>query len=48
MAMTMRYAHLAPDHKRSAMENLGKVFSLDIYIDTKAKTEEKKVIVIER
>ena len=46
--MTMRYSHLAPDHKRNAIENLGKVFSIDTYIDTKEKLEEKKVIAFER
>jgi integrase len=48
ISMTMRYSHLAPDHKRKAIENLGRVFSMDTYMDTKAKTEEKKVIAFER
>ena len=48
ISMTMRYAHLAPDHKRNAMENLGKVFSIDTPVDTKADMEQKKVIAISR
>jgi len=48
ISMTMRYSHLAPDHKRKAMENLGRVFSMDTYMDTKEETEQKKVIALPR
>ncbi len=48
VSTTMRYAHLAPDHKRNAMETLWKIFSMDTYMDTKAETEEKKVIAFGR
>lgn len=48
ISMTMRYAHLTPDHKRKAMETLGVVFSMDTYMDTMEKKEEKKVIAISR
>jgi len=42
IAMTMRYAHLAPDHKKKAMERLGVIFSMDTYMDTKANLPQKK------
>ena len=48
ISMTMRYAHLAPDHKRKAMETLGVIFSMDTYMDTKPETQAKKVIAISR
>ena len=48
IAMTLRYSHLAPNHKRKAMENLGVIFSMDTYMDTKAKEAQKKVTAISR
>ena len=39
--MTMRYAHLAPDHKRKAMENLGTTFSIGTSVGTMVETEKK-------
>ena len=35
ISMTLRYSHLAPNHKRKAMENLGEIFRMDTYMDTK-------------
>lgn len=48
ISMTMRYVHLAPDHKRKTMEKLGQMFSIGTSVGTKAKTDEKKVIAISR
>lgn len=48
IAMTLKYVHLAPDHKRKAMEKLGRLFSMDTYVDTKPEKEEKKIIPISR
>jgi hypothetical protein len=48
ISMTMRYAHLAPDHKRKAMENLGAIFSIGTSVGTMTETQEKKVIALSR
>jgi len=48
IAMTMRYAHLAPDHKKKAMERLGVIFSMDTYMDTKANLPQKKGLASRR
>jgi len=48
ISMTMRYAHLAPDHKRRAIENLGVIFSIGTSVGTTTETEEKKVIALSR
>jgi integrase len=48
ISMTMRYAHLAPDHKRRAIETLGTIFSIGTSVGTKTEMEEKKVIAISR
>ena len=42
ISMTMRYAHLVPDHKRKAIENLGVIFSIGTSVGTKPEKEEKK------
>jgi hypothetical protein len=39
--MTMRSAHLAPDHKGKAMENLGTTFSIGTSVGTMVETEKK-------
>ena len=41
--MTMRYAHFASDHKQNAMKILGRVFSMDTYIDTRQIEAQKKL-----
>ena len=43
--MTMRYAHLALDHKRNAMESLGTTFSLGTSVGTMVETEKKRLSV---
>jgi len=48
ISMTMRYAHLAPDHKRKPIENLGVIFSIGTSVGTKAETQEKRVIALSR
>ena len=48
ISMTLRYSHLAPNHKRKAMENLGVIFSMDTTLDTAEKSEQKEVIAISR
>jgi len=41
--MTLRYAHLSPDHKRRAVEILGKQMDTIWTPEAKAKAEEKKL-----
>jgi integrase len=48
ISMTLRYSHLAPNHKRKAMENLGLIFSMDTTVDSTTESEEKKVIAFSR
>jgi len=43
---TMRYAHLAQDHKREAIARLGNLVSNDTYNDTKLQANEKRAKVI--
>jgi integrase len=38
---TLRYAHLAQDHKREAIAKVGKLVVMDTYMDTKRQEEEK-------
>jgi integrase len=38
---TLRYAHLAQDHKREAIAKVGKLVAMDTYMDTKPQEEEK-------
>jgi len=37
--MTLRYAHLSPDHKRAAVEVLGR--RMDTYMDTTGRKKER-------
>jgi hypothetical protein len=48
ISMTMRDAHLAPDHKRKAIKNLGVIFSTNTSLGTNPESEEKRVIAISR
>ena len=48
ISMTMRYSHLAPDHKRNAVEILGKLFSVGTKVGTKPDEAQKKVIALPR
>jgi integrase len=43
ISMTMRYAHLAPDHKRKALETLGAIFSIGTSVGTTTEKQEKEV-----
>ncbi len=43
---TMRYAHLAQDHKREAISRIGKLVATDTNIDTKPQAKEKGAKVI--
>jgi hypothetical protein len=38
---TLRYAHLAQDHKREAIGKIGKLVAVDTYMDTKDPAKEK-------
>jgi integrase len=38
---TLRYAHLAQDHKREAIAKVAKLVVMDTYMDTKPQEEEK-------
>ena len=40
---TLRYAHLAQDHKREAIAKMGKLVAMDTYMDTKTSATEKGV-----
>jgi len=43
---TLRYAHLAQDHKREAIGRIGKLVALDTYVDTKPPEKEEGVKAI--
>ncbi len=43
---TLRYAHLAHDHKREAIARIGKLVSVDTYMDTNPQEKEKGAQVI--
>ena len=43
---TLRYAHLAQDHKREAIGRIGKLVALDTYMDTKPPEKEEGVKAI--
>jgi len=38
--MTLRYAHLSPEHKRAAVEVLGK--RMDTYMNTTGRKKERR------
>jgi integrase len=38
---TMRYAHLAHDHRRASVAKIGKLVTIDTNMDTKADDEKK-------